>query len=409
MFGETVIHGAKNAVLPLLASSVLTSKPVTVLDCPNITDVNAMAEVLRALGMHVSKNGRSITVSGEPNAMSVPPHLSSVMRSSMFLLGSMLTKTGEVRMANPGGCNIGPRPLDIHLDGLQLMGATVETGADYVHCYARRLQGADILMRYPSVGATENLMMSAVLAKGSTSLIGCAREPEIVSLAEGLRAMGARIRGEGTSVIKVDGVDELDGAVITPVEDRIAAGTFLAAAALAGGEVEIKNINAKYLQSVICQLATPHCAITDKSGILSVKSDGIILPSDISTGPYPLFPTDMQAQLMACQCAADGGVSTMHETVFENRFAHALEYAKMGVKISVCNKVATIYGGTLKGSETLTASDLRGGAGLVIAALKANGESVISGVEFIDRGYEKLENALMQLGASVGRRRSLSV
>lgn len=404
LFGSYTVHGAKNAVLPLLASSVLTEKSVTVRDCPDITDVTAMVDVLRALGMRVHKSGRNITVSGTPCEITVPPHLSGVMRSSMFMLGSLLTKNGEVRLKNPGGCKIGKRPLDIHLDGLQLMGATVETGDDYVHCYARRLQGADILMRYPSVGATENLMMSAVLAKGSTSLIGCAREPEIVCLAEALRSMGARIRGEGTSVIKIDGVDELDGAAVTPVEDRIYAGTLLACAAIAGGDIEICNINARYLNAVLVQLSSPHCCVSDKNGIIRICGDGIVLPTEISTGPYPLFPTDMQAQLMACQCAADGGVSVMRETVFENRFAHVAEFAKMGVKIALSNQTATVYGSVLKPSLNLVSSDLRGGAGLVTAALKADGESAVSGVEYIDRGYEKFETALTSLGADIKRK-----
>ncbi|MEG1529352.1 MAG: UDP-N-acetylglucosamine 1-carboxyvinyltransferase [Clostridia bacterium] len=403
LYGSVTLHGAKNAVLPLLAAAILTDKPVTICDCPDITDVTNMLEILRVLNIKIDRNGREITVSGTPTMTDIPSRLSKVMRSSMFLLGALLTVTGEVRLFTPGGCKIGARPLDIHLDGLKQMGATVEFGDDYVHCFAKKLVGADIVMKYPSVGATENLMMSAVLAKGRTTLINCAREPEIVSIACGLKAMGAKIFGEGTSVMIIDGVDTLDSAKITPVEDRIVCGTTLSAVAVCGGRCIIENANIYNLQSVVETLRSAHCQIKDEGGCITVKSDGIILPSVITTGPYPLFPTDMQAQIMALQCSTEG-ISSVTETVFENRFQHIAEYKKMGASIRLNNRTATIYGKKLRPSLELQCPDLRGGAGIIIAALRAHGESNVSNIEFVDRGYENIDEMFRSLGAKISRR-----
>lgn len=403
LFGRTTVHGAKNAVLPLLACSVMTRESVTVRDCPYITDVDAMLETLRALGVAVKRNMRDITVTGYPSLSSVPSVLAGVMRSSVFMLGALLSTLGEVTLAAPGGCKIGARPMDIHLDGLKLMGADIETDGGFVTCRADKLKGADIVMKYPSVGATENLLMASVTAKGKTRLIGCAREPEVVSLAKCLVSMGARITGEGSSVITVDGVDELGGTIFTPVQDRIVCGTLLCGAALCGGRVEIENAELKSIGAAAALLSSDGCRITDNGGSVTIESGGRIRPANVSTGAYPLFPTDLQAQFTTCLCCADGA-SSVCETVFENRFAHVRELKKMGADICVDGRRALINGGELYATDDLEASDLRGGAGLVIAALKAKGKSVINNVGYIDRGYESIESTFKALGADIVRK-----
>ncbi len=403
MTGSVEVHGAKNAVLPLLASSILTERPVTVCDVPDISDVNSMISLLKALGLCASREGRCVTVSGVPNIVSIPETLSRMMRSSMFMLGALLTAAGEVVLPVPGGCRIGARPLDIHLDGLKRMGAEAVEGENYIHCYADKLKGADIIMRFPSVGATENLLMSATLAKGRTMLIGCAREPEIVSLAKGLRAMGARIEGEGTPVITVYGTDALDGCRVIPVSDRIEAGTYAAAVAACGGKIEIKNADIRTMRTVADAICDKHTSVTGDGASVFVESDGRAQAKRLVTGAYPLFPTDMQAQLAARLCTAEG-VSEVRETVFENRFAYVDELKKMGADIDVSGNRARIRGVKRLTGARLYSSDLRGGAALVIAALSAQGESEVGNIGYIDRGYENFEGALSSLGAKIARR-----
>ncbi len=309
-------------------------------------------------------------------------------------------------MPLPGGCNIGARPLDIHIDGLSAMGARVETREDMLDCYADELRGADIVMRYPSVGATENLMMCASLAKGDTLLINCAREPEIVCLAKGLKAMGADICGEGTPVMRIRGVRRLKGASLAPCGDRIVAGTLVAATAVAGGDVRIYGVDPRDISSVTDVFKSDHCLISGDGVCVRVRADGRIRPVNISTAPFPLFPTDMQAQLMGAMCFSDG-VSVIDETVFERRFAHARELVKLGADITLDAGRAIVRGSALTGRRLqgtkMHARDLRGGAGLAIAALGAEGESAIFDIGYIDRGYERIEDMFSCLGADISR------
>lgn len=408
LFGAYEVHAAKNAVLPILAAGLLTKEDLIVENCPYITDVEAMTKMLAASGADVARDGRRIIVRGQARTSLVNDELCKDMRSSMFMLGALLATVGEVETSLPGGCDIGSRPLDIHLDGLEKMGAEITVDQSGIKCKAAKLIGAKILMKYPSVGATENLLMCAALAKGRTTLVNCAREPEIVSLVECLRAMGARIRGEGTSVIEIEGVKELAGARFTPVGDRIVAGTLLCATAVCGGDVQIYGANKKHLGAVINALQNKNCKIEGDENYLRVRSDGRMHAVRVSTAPYPLFPTDMQPQLLSAACFSDG-VSVIDETVFENRFAHARELAKLGARIKITDNTAIVEGCGKSDSPymisggQMTASDLRGGAALCIAALKISGESRVYGLEYIDRGYENIEDMFCSLGGYVLR------
>lgn len=403
LYGTVKIHSAKNAVLPMLAGAILTEEEVTLLDCPRIVDVDNMTEILSEVGLSVVREGRSITVGGKVERGVVGEKLSRAMRSSVFLLGALLSETGRVRLYTPGGCNIGARPIDIHLDGLSRLGAKIEYGKDFVECSANRLKGAEIVFKYPSVGATENLLLASVKAEGESTLIGCAREPEILSLCEMLRGMGAEIYGEGTSVVKVKGVDKLYGTTVKPVSDRIVAGTIISAVAVTGGRVIIENAETGYLGSFLKEILSEHIRITDSSCGITVESDGVVLPSNIITGPYPTFPTDLQPVVTAVKCFANG-VSTVTETVFENRFAHVGELANMGVNIDIDGFVAIVRGRGKLHSSVLHAYDLRGGAGLVVASLGAKGVGRVYGLRHIDRGYEKIEELFASLGGVIRRK-----
>lgn len=406
--GRVEVHGAKNAVLPILAAGILTSEDVIVQNCPYISDVDAMAILLEELGAEVIRKGRNIIVRGQATHARVDDLHCKDMRSSMFMLGALLATLGEVETTFPGGCSIGLRPLDIHLDGLKKMGATVEMTKSGIRCTAKSLIGAKILMKYPSVGATENLMMCATLAKGRTTLVNCAREPEIISLAECLRSMGAKISGDGTSVMKIEGVKRLFGTRFSPIGDRIVAGTVACATALCGGDVEIDGANVNHLGAVINCLQSKDCKIDGDDTYMRVRSTGRIHGVHAQSAPYPLFPTDMQPQLLCASCFSDS-VSVIRETVFENRFAHVKEMQKLGAKINVRGDTVTIFGCEKSDSPYLikggsvVASDLRAGAALCIAALKIKGESKVYGVEFIDRGYERIEDVFCSLGGYVLR------
>ena len=409
LFGKVDLHGAKNAVLPMLAAGLLTKEEVIIEDCPHITDIDNMVELLREVGGEVFVEGRKIRVRGQARTNEISPRLEKTMRSSMFMLGALLATVGEVKMFLPGGCNIGARPLDIHLDGLRRMGAICEERDGEIFCHVQRLKGGKILLRYPSVGATENLILAAVKADGKTTLINCAREPEIVSLANLLNGMGARIKGEGTSVIEIEGVDTLCGARATPVKDRIVAGTLLSALKVCGGEIAIGGARRD------CMSATVH-ALKGSGNELEIFDDAVCLrararkshaksefdssfASDFVTGPYPLLPTDMQPMIAATRCF-ENGVSRIRETVFENRFAHLKEMAKLGADVDVAGEVASIKRGRLHAGD-VCAKDLRGGAGLVVFCLGIAGESRVSGVEYIKRGYENLDLMLSSLGANI--------
>lgn len=406
LVGEVTLHGAKNAVLPLLLAGALTEDDVDIVDCPYISDVAAMIELMRSLGVEVVRDGRRVRVSGRAHSACADGNFAKVMRSSMFMPGALLNTVHEVHMPLPGGCDIGARPLDIHIDGLRAMGVKIEQDKDFLNCSAQKLRGAAIFMRYPSVGATENLMMCATLAEGETMLVNCAREPEISCLARGLRAMGADISGEGSSVIKIRGVERLHGATLRPCADRIVAGTLIAAVAAAGGDVGIYGAQPDDCRSVIDVFKWDGCKIEYDGVCMRIRSEGRVRPCNVTTAPFPLFPTDMQAQTMAAMCFADG-ISVIDETVFERRFSHARELVKLGANISIDGGRAIIGGrakdkGRMRGAD-MCARDLRGGAGLAVAALASEGTSRIFNLKFIDRGYESIEKMLSSLGADVRR------
>lgn len=412
--GCVKLKGAKNSVLPLLSASLLTDEEVTICDCPDILDVDNMLKIIKSLGVNVTKSEGKIKTSGQINNTVIPDRLAREMRSSIFLLGTMLGAKGKARTAFPGGCAIGERPIDLHIKGLKQLGAAVIETDTHIDCYlppvysgtavsSRRMHGADISLPKVSVGATENLVMAAVLAKGTTILRNVAREPEIVDLVRLLNVMGARIRGEGSSVLEITGVKRLHGAMYTPIPDRIVAGTLLVAVAMCGGEVQLVNCDAKHIESVSSKLINSSCHISSKYGITSIESEG--RPKaicEIVTAPYPEFPTDMQAQFVSMLSFADGA-SLVSEKVFENRFGYTDELKKMGADIEIIHDLAVVKGKESLNGTTVTATDLRGGSALVLAGLKADGKTLVDGVRHIDRGYEKFEKILASLGADIKR------
>ena len=410
LYGQVDLHGAKNAVLPMLAASLLTKDEVIVKDCPYITDIANMAELLKDVGANVLVEGRNIRVRGQATKSCFSQKFEKVMRSSMFMLGSLLATVKEVKLALPGGCKIGSRPLDIHLDGLKKLGAVCEEKDGVVVCRAKQLKGAKILMRYPSVGATENLIMASVLAEGETMLINCAREPEIVCLVDLLRMMGAQISGEGTSVVRIVGVKELGGASIQPIKDRIVAGTYLSALAICGGELLLDGVRKQDVRTTLFALENKNFKVYDDGVSLRARA---IKPTpldkdlcdqiacDMTTGPYPLFATDMQPMISAVKCFSNG-VTRMRETVFENRFSHLKEMQKLGADIRIDGDVAWIRRGDLHAGEMI-AKDLRGGAGLSIFAMGIEGESIVRGAKFIDRGYEDFAGNFQKIGCNIKR------
>lgn len=400
--GKTGVYSAKNAVLPMLAGAMLTEDKVVIKDCPHISDVDNMLKIRRCLSLETGWKDRDIVASGKLEGNHVPESLAGVMRSSVFMLGPLLAKTGRVKLHTPGGCKIGARPIDIHLKGLEQLGAKINIVDDGVECVADRLVGADVVLRYPSVGATENLITASVLAKGSTTLIGVAREPEVVSLCEMLVGMGAKIKGAGTSVLKIEGVPNLYGTTIKPVEDRIVSGTVILATALTGGKVTIHGCDIAHLGALATKLVSKHFVIVDSSVGVTVESDGHVKPFDVFSGPYPKFPTDLQPIATAVLAQLDG-VSVVEEKVFENRFTYANELKKMGADIVMSEGRLLTNGKPLTGAE-VEAKDLRGGAGLVVAGLNAKGKTKVFGVEYIDRGYEKMEYLFSSLGAKISRK-----
>lgn len=400
--GKTRVYSAKNAVLPMLAGAMLTEEEVTIKDCPFISDIDNMFKIRDVLSLNTKWVGRNIVASGSVCNNHIPESLASVMRSSVFLLGPLLVETGDVKLHLPGGCKIGARPIDIHLDGLEKLGAKIEVLENSVRCRAERLKGAEIVLRYPSVGATENLISASVKAKGETILIGVAREPEVVSFCHMLNAMGAKIAGAGTSVVKINGVDQLYGATVKPVTDRIVAGTIILATALTGGRVEVSDCDINHLGALITKLVTNKIKIVSSLNDVIIESDGIVNSFDISSGPYPKFPTDLQPIATAVLCQGTGHC-IVEENVFENRFSYINELKKMGAEISLSDDCAVVRSSRLFGANVV-ATDLRGGAGLVVAGLNAKGKTTVSGVEYIDRGYEDIEKIFKNLGAKIYRK-----
>lgn len=406
LHGSIEIAGAKNACLTLMPAALLSAEPLTLTNAPRLSDIATMKELLESLGCEVAtlQEGR-VLVLGTERITNHTAHYDIVrkMRASILVLGPMLARDGEAVCSLPGGCAIGARPVDIHLSGLEAMGAKLNLRDGYVHATAPDgLKGVDYTLPFASVGATENLLMAATLAKGTTVLRNVAREPEIVDLAECLRAMGAHIEGEGSEVLTIHGVRQLHGATHRVVTDRIELGTYMIAPVIAGGEVELLGGRRDLLETFCEKLEAAGATITKTENGLSVKRDGPITPVDVVTEVHPGFPTDLQAQMMALLCFSNG-TSVLEEKIFENRFMHAPELMRMGANIEVHGGHATVHGAkSLKGAPVM-ATDLRASVSLILAGLAAKGETVVSRVYHLDRGYEHLVRKLKACGADIRR------
>ena len=402
--GRIRVSSAKNAVLPIIAATLLASTPSTLLEIPDLEDVHTICDVIASLGVKVTKDGDNITFDASTiSAVEAPYDLVRRMRASFLVMGPLLARKGEARIALPGGCAIGSRPIDLHLKAFEALGATITMGEDFVEAKAPEgLKGNLIYLDFPSVGATENVIMAATFAEGKTIIENAAEEPEIVDLATFLNSMGANIRGAGTDVIRIEGVKELKGAVHTVIPDRIEAGTYLIAAAMAGGNVYVENALSEHLKPVVAKLKEAGVTVEEDIDGIRVISDGNLKATDIKTLPYPGFPTDMQAQFMAMTTIAKGK-STVMETVFENRFMHVGELQKMGASIEVDDRKAFVTGvDQLVGAE-VEATDLRCGAALVCAGLAAKGVTKVGQLTHIDRGYDNLVTKLKGIGANIVR------
>jgi len=402
--GRVATSGAKNAALPVLLSSLLADGTHTFERVPFLRDIDSTRELLEALGCEFERDGTKVTVKTSPPAEKVAPYdLVRKMRASILCLGPLLARYGEARVSLPGGCAIGSRPIDLHVDTMRKLGAEIEIDAGYVIAKAKRLTGDRILFEKLTVGGTENALMAAVLAKGTTVIENAAKEPEVVDLATYLKTMGAKIDGEGTSVITIDGVDELRPGKQTIVADRIEAGTLLIAGAITGGEVEVYDCVPAHLEALTDKMQECGFHITtDDSSVTVGKTDGWGA-TDISTSPYRGFPTDLQAQFMALMTQASG-TSVITEGIFENRFMHVQELVRLGADITPMTQVAVVRGkpGSLSGAEVM-ATDLRASASLVLAGLVAEGETKVNRIYHLDRGYEQLEQKLASLGADIRR------
>ena len=406
--GQIPIAGAKNACLTLMPATLLSEEPLTLTNAPRLSDIKTMTELLRSLGSEVAtmQDGKTLAMSchGEINTRA-EYDIVRKMRASNLVLGPLLAREGVAEVSLPGGCAIGARPMNIHTDGLTLMGADIELRDGYLHAKAQggRLKGAVIDFPFASVGATENIMMAATLAKGTTVINNAAREPEIVDLADCLRKMGAQIDGDGTSTITIQGVDRLGGATHPVVTDRIELGTYMLAPAFCGGEVECLGGRMDLLTSFCEKLDEVGIEVTETDKGLKVKRrTDEIKAINITTEPFPGFPTDLQAQMMAVLCTANG-TSVLEEKIFENRFMHAPELVRMGAKIDVAGGTATVTGvNKLKGAPVM-ATDLRASISLILAGLVAEGETKVSRVYHLDRGYEKVVRKLQAVGAQIER------
>ena len=404
LYGTVRVSSAKNAVLPVIAASLLAEGKCTLEGVSALEDVRTICAVLRSLGSRVElyPDGTIEILAGLDSQEEPPYDMVRRMRASFLVMGPMLARTRKARISLPGGCAIGTRPIDLHLKGFTAMGAKITIGHGYIEATADRLVGASIYLDFPSVGATENIMMAATLAEGTTILENAAEEPEIVDVANYLNAMGARIRGAGTNILKIEGVEGLSGTTYSVIPDRIEAGTYMVAAAMAGGKVTLENVLGDHLKPVIAKLRETGVDITEENGGLTVTSDGQIQAVDVKTLPYPGFPTDMQAQMMALMTIARG-TSVITETVFENRFMHVDELKRMGADIRIEGRSAVIRGVDGLTGAQVNATDLRAGAALITAGLVAEGETTIAGTQHIDRGYVDIENKFRALGADIYR------
>ncbi len=402
--GSIKVSGAKNAALPIMAGVILSTEPVRLTNVPALNDVETMAKVLQAIGIKSSCLGGNVyqfDASG-PVIDEAPYELVKTMRASFFVMGPLLARLKKARVPLPGGCAIGVRPVNIHLKGFEALGAQVSIEGGCAVAVAEKLRGARIILDFPSVGATENLMMAATLAEGRTVIDNAAQEPEIVDLAKFLNAIGAKIEGAGSPSITIDGVERLGGGEYRVMPDRIEAGTFAVMGAMTGGPIRVENCDPDHLLALINKLREMGADITTEADAIIVKADRRLRAIEVKTLPYPGFATDLQAQLMAAMCLAEGS-SSVTETIFENRFMHVSELARMGASITIHDRTAVVHGvKTLQGAP-VSATDLRAGAAMVLAGLVAEGRTEISQVYHIDRGYEDLVGRILKLGASIQR------
>ena len=402
--GELKVQGAKNATLPILAAALLTEEPVIVYNWPAISDVYNMLSILEHIGAQVEyEKDRLVIDTRRAQRWEMPDRLAKEIRSSIFMIGPILARFRMARFTYPGGCEIGSRPIDLHLRGLKSLGVNVTETGGHIFCEGRHLRGGDIHLDYPSVGATENLMMAASLAPGQTVIHNAAREPEIVELQKVINQMGGKVRGAGTSTIRIEGRERLNGFTYTCIPDRIVAGTFMVAAVVTQGKITLRNVIPEHLFAITAKLREAGAHITVYEDALTVEATG--RPKEmhlIETGPYPGFPTDMQAQMCTAASIARG-TSIVVESVFDNRFKHVGELLRMGANIVTKNNVAVIKGvEKLHGAEVKT-MDLRGGAALVLAGLCAEGTTIVDQAHIIDRGYQAFESELRMLGADIRR------
>lgn len=411
LHGEIPIAGAKNACLTLMPATLLADEPLTLTNVPRLSDIATMSQLLTSLGAEVSslQDGRVIVMSSHGAENPVADYdIVRKMRASNLVLGPLLARHGQAVVSMPGGCAIGARPMDLHIHGLETMGAEIELKDGYLHgkVAGSGLKGAEIELAFASVGATENILMAATLAKGTTVLKNAAREPEIIDLASCLRTMGAQIEGDGTGTIEIQGVDRLRGATHPVVADRIELGTYMLAPAIAGGEVELLGGHLDLLRAFCEKLSEAGVEITETpKGVKVARKNGRIRAVDVKTEVFPGFPTDLQAQMMALLCTADG-VSVLEETIFENRFMHAPELMRMGAQIDVQGGTATVTGvERLKGAPVM-ATDLRASVSLILAGLAAEGETTVSRVYHLDRGYEQVVRKFSGVGANIERIKS---
>ncbi|ADL07716.1 UDP-N-acetylglucosamine 1-carboxyvinyltransferase [Thermosediminibacter oceani] len=403
--GRLRVQGSKNASLPILAATLLNSQKSCIKNVPEIKDVQVMLSILTMLGAKITQNGNEVTIdTSTVNTWEVPEQLMRKMRSSIVLMGPLLGRFGRVKVSYPGGCEIGPRPIDLHLKGFAALGVKMRESYGFIYAEAEKLKGANIHLDFPSVGATENLMLAAVLAEGRTVIRNAAKEPEIVDLQNFLNKMGCRVKGAGTDTIKIEGCSIAD---LKPVEeytvipDRIAAGTYLVAAAATRGNIVLENVIREHIEPILAKLREMGCRIRSEDDKVELWVEAPLRALDsLRTLPYPGFPTDVQAPMMALLTTVDG-TSIITETVFENRFKHAEELRRMGANIKINGNTAIIKGVKKLTGAIVEAKDLRAGAGLVIAGLAADGKTIVEGTSYIERGYERFDDNLRALGAKI--------
>ena len=402
--GEVTIQGAKNSVLPVLAATILTSGEVELRRCPRLRDVEASIRILQALGCRAAWQGDNLAVdTSRMSGCAIPDALMREMRSSAIFLGAILARCGQAELSYPGGCELGPRPIDLHISGLRTLGAEIDDTGGTLHCKAQKLTGREIVLGFPSVGATENLMLAACGAEGVTVLSNAAREPEIEDLQNFLNTCGGEVTGGGTSTVVIRGGRPLHGGTYTVIPDRIAAATYLCATASAGGDIFLRGAREAHLSTVTAALREAGCAINGDSGGIACRCAGRLnAPRPIRTAPYPGFPTDAQAIVMAALLRCRGA-AVFEENLFSSRYRHVDELARMGADIRTSGRVAVVLGVERLHGAAVRSTDLRGGAALCVAALTAEGETVVSDIAHIDRGYQSLEQDLTALGAEIRR------